>query len=297
MKKILSLLTIAICFVFAACDDAAIYPDNQTMGAIAISVDETYKPIMEEQIKIFEGRYPKAKIKAVYKPEADCIQDFIKDTTRLIFITRKLTADEKKICEQKKIAVTRELAMLRDAVAFIVAKGAKSEYTQAEFTKILKGESTDVQLVFDNQNSSTVRYIQDTVLQGAPMTKNNYAAKGCQDLINYVQTNPKSIGVIGVSWVADNADTTTESFLKKLDVVGILPYNDSITRYRKPYQAYIGLKEYPYCRELFFISKEGYPGLGTGFANYLGRDGQLVFSKSKLFPLQMEVLIRDVNVH
>jgi phosphate transport system substrate-binding protein len=293
LKQLFIAFAATICI--ASCDDDGKVLDNQTSGTITISVDETYQPIMEEQIKIFESRYPNAHIKASYIPEGDCIEDFIKDTTRLIFITRVLSADEKKRCEQNKIAVTRELPLVRDAVAFIVGKGAKSEYTQAAFDDILKGKTTN-QLVFDNQNSSTIRYVQDSVLKGAEMSKNTFAAKGCADVLQYVQQNKNAIGAIGVSWVADQSDSNTESFTEKIDVVGILPYNDSITRYRKPYQAYIGLKEYPYCRELYFISKEGYPGLGTGFANYLGRDGQLVFSKSKLFPLQLEVRIKKVNV-
>jgi phosphate transport system substrate-binding protein len=289
------ILSVALCIAATSCDEDTSNLDNQTSGNIAISVDETYQPIMEQQIKIFESRYPNAHIKASYKPEGECIEDFIKDTTRLIFITRVLNSDERKRCEQNKIAVTRELPLVRDAVAFIVSKDAKSEFTQAAFDDILKGKSSN-QLVFDNQNSSTIRYVQDSVLKGAEMSKNTFAAKGCADVLQYVQNNKNAIGAIGVSWVADQSDTSTESFLKNINVVGILPYNDSITRYRKPYQAYIGLKEYPYCRELYFISKEGYIGLGTGFANYLGRDGQLVFSKSKLFPLQLEVRIKQVNV-
>jgi phosphate transport system substrate-binding protein len=291
------LLSILICVCcIASCDDNnGKVLDNQTSGSIAISIDETYKPVMEEQIKVFEGRNLRAKINASYKPEADCIKDFIEDTTRLIFITRPLTEDEKQLCLQKKFTVTRELPLVRDAVAFIVNKNSPSEFTQAAFLDILKGK-TNHQIVFDNQNSSTYRYVQDSILKGAEMTKNKSAAKGCEDLIAYVQSNPNAIGAIGVSWIADNVSDKADAFLDKINVVGILPYNDSITRYRKPLHAYIARQEYPYCRELYFISKEAYIGLGTGFANYLGREGQLVFDKNRLFPLQFDVRIKQIRV-
>jgi phosphate transport system substrate-binding protein len=292
LKQIIVIIITSM--LMTACKDEKVL-DNQTTGSISVSIDETYKPVMEEQIKVFEGRNLHAKINAKYKSEMDCIKDFINDTTRLIFITRPLTEDEKQLCLQKKVAVTRELPLVRDAVAFIVSKGTQSDFTQTAFTKILKGES-DYQLVFDNQNSSTLRYVQDSILAGGEVSKNTFAAKGCEDLIKYVEGNPKAIGVIGVSWIADNVSEKTDAFLERINVVGILPYNDSITRYRKPLHAYIALKEYPYCRELYFISKEGYVGLGTGFANYLGREGQMVFDKNRLFPLQYDVRVKQIRV-
>jgi phosphate transport system substrate-binding protein len=275
--------------------DSNVVIDNQTSGSIAISVDETYQLVMEEQVKIFEGRNPRCKINAVYKPEADCIQDFLKDTTRLIFITRPLNDDEKAIATQSKIAITRELPLLRDAIAFIVPKGAKSEFTQTEFVKILNGQSS-YQFVFDNQNSSVVRYVQDSILKGQAMSKNNFAAKNTADLIKYISTNQNAIGAIGVASISDDTDSSYAAIMQKIDLVGILPYNDSLVRFRKPIYQYIANKEYPYCRELFFISKEGYVGLGTGFANYLGKDGQLVFNKVKLFPLQYETRVKEIKM-
>ncbi len=270
--------------------------DTQTDGSILISVDETYKPIMEEQIKVFQSRNPNATIKAVYKPEAECINDFLNDTTRLIFITRPLNAFEKQTCDEKKIPVTRELTLVRDAIAFIVGKGVKSEYTQTQLERILSDSNATKQIVFDNKNSSTVRYVLDSILRGKPLTKNTYAAKGGEDVIDYVTKNDNAIGVIGVPWISDSSDAEAQTFNQKIDVVGVLPFNDSITRFRKPAIYYIGLKEYPYLRELYFISKEGWVGLGTGFVNYLAHDGQLVFAKNKLWPLRYNVNLRQTNI-
>jgi phosphate transport system substrate-binding protein len=270
--------------------------DNQTSGSILISVDETYKPIIEEQIKIFEARNPNAHVNAVYKPEAECILDFIKDTTRLIFITRPLNDNEKMECEKKKIPITRELSLARDAIAFIVGKGAKSEYTQMQLEKLLSDSNATMQIVFDNKNSSTVRYVSDSILKDKPLTKNTYAANGGDDVINYVTKNKNAIGVIGIPWISDTSDSTAQEFNARIDVIGILPYNDNISRYRKPAVHYIGLKEYPYLRELYFISKESWVGLGTGFVNYLAHDGQLVFAKHKLWPLRYNVNLRETNI-
>ena len=76
--------------------------DNQTSGSIKVLIDETYKPVMEQQIKIFTSRYPEAKILAEYKPEAECIKTFLEDSTRVVFVTRDLTNEEKAYGESKK---------------------------------------------------------------------------------------------------------------------------------------------------------------------------------------------------
>jgi phosphate transport system substrate-binding protein len=296
-KNNVSSLIVFTTLFTSACNNAnSDNPDTIDKGTIAISIDETYKPVMEEQIKIFEARNPLAKINAFYKPEAECIKDFFEDTTRLIFISRPFTENEIAQALQKKIVVTRQLNLARDGVAFIVAKGTKSEYTQFQFEQMLGGKDNSRTIVFDNQNSSTLSYVRDTILKGNLPTQNIYAAKGGDDVIDYVSNNPKAIGAIGVSWIADKNDPEALAFLDKIDVVGILPYNDSLTRYRKPYVAYLANKEYPYLRELYFISKENWVGLGTGFVNYLAKDGQLAFGKARLFPRQWLVNFRNVVV-
>jgi phosphate transport system substrate-binding protein len=292
------LLTMLPFLFFISCENEKVL-DNQTSGSIKILIDETYKPVMEQQIKIFTSRYPDAKILAEYKPEAECIKTFLEDSTRVVFVTRDLTDEEKAYGESKKF-ITKSMPMARDAVAFITSKeNSNPVFKIADLRKILLGDSTQkkYQIVFDNQSSSTVRYITDSILYGKKIAGDVFATKTSEEVIDYVSKNKNAIGVVGVSWVADNSDSTTETFLSKINVAGIWGDTDSSLDYIKPYQAYIGLKEYPCTRNLYFISKETWTGLGTGLVNYLCKDGQLVFKQAKMFPLRVNVLLREANVH
>jgi len=292
------LLTMLPFLFFISCENEKVL-DNQTSGSIKILIDETYKPVMEQQIKIFTSRYPDAKILAEYKPEAECIKTFLEDSTRVVFVTRDLTDEEKAYGESKKF-ITKSMPMARDAVAFITSKeNSNPVFKIADLRKILLGDSTQkkYQIVFDNQSSSTVRYITDSILYGKKIAGDVFATKTSEEVIAYVSKNKNAIGVVGVSWVADNSDSTTETFLSKINVAGIWGDTDSSLDYIKPYQAYIGLKEYPCTRNLYFISKETWTGLGTGLVNYLCKDGQLVFKQAKMFPLRVNVLLREANVH
>src|SRR6266446_3671386 len=62
--------------------------DTPRSGVIHISVDESFKPVIDSQIQVFEALYPEAKVIADYKPEAECFKDLIKDSTRMIIVTR-----------------------------------------------------------------------------------------------------------------------------------------------------------------------------------------------------------------
>ena len=69
--------------------------DTMATGTIHISVDESFKPVMEEQIRVYERSFPNAHIIAQYKTEADCFKDFFNDTlNRMIIVTRGLRDDE-----------------------------------------------------------------------------------------------------------------------------------------------------------------------------------------------------------
>src|ERR1019366_6876720 len=70
------ILIISISFFILSCDDTPKHQDTLGKGAIDISVDETYRPVTEEQIKVFDSIYPEAHITIHYKPEAECFKDY-----------------------------------------------------------------------------------------------------------------------------------------------------------------------------------------------------------------------------
>ena len=76
--------------------------DTPKRGAIYISVDESFKPVIEEQIKVYQSSNPDAHIIATYKPEAACLKDLMYDSVRMIITTRGLTLDEEKFSPAKR---------------------------------------------------------------------------------------------------------------------------------------------------------------------------------------------------
>lgn len=267
--------------------------DTLSSGTIAISVDETYRPVIEEQKKVFDSSFPNAHITINYKPEADCFGDLIDQKARLILVTRPLSAEEKQAYLDRKM-VTTSLDLARDGVALVTGREAKdSIFVMPQLKGMLTGTYKDkITVVFDNAGSSTVRFIQDSILRGEKLGPNVFAAGSADSVIEYVKKNPTAIGFVGMPDVFDGM----EDFRKDIRVGAIK--NDSTGEFLKPYQAYVALRTYPLTRTLYYINRESYPGLGTGFANFLAKErGQLIFRTFGLFPLRMNVIIRDANVN
>lgn len=294
----ISILFFATVFGLVACEEDYKQPtDTIDSGTVSISVDETYRPIIEQQLKVFDSSYPNAHITANYKPESQCIKDVLEDKARVALVTRELTPEEKKYCEEHAIAPTT-LAIARDAVAVIVNPASTdTAMNLTQLTGILTGQSSKkYTVVFDNEGSSTVRFVMDSVLKGQALGKNVYAAKSNPAVVDYVAKNPNAIGFIGLSYISDENDDTTGSFLSKIKVVAL--QDPKSGEFNKPYQAYVALRSYPLTRHLYYINRETWQGLGSGFCNFMSLErGQLIFFHSHLFPLRSSIIIRDATIN
>lgn len=294
------LATMSSMVVVAACNSGSTSngeeKDTPTKGTIHISVDETYKPLLDSEIKVFQSLYPKTKIIAEYKPEADCFKDLFNDSARMIIVTRELKDEEKEYFQKEKIR-PQSLKLATDAIALIVNHAnPDSILTMDQVRKIMVGEGDKPwQIVFDNQNSSTVRFIRDSINKGKPLPATTMAAKTNPEVIDYVSKNKNAIGVIGVNWISDTNDSTAIDFTKQVTTVKLRA--DGFTDFVLPYQFYIGMKSYPLTRGMFYILKEPYQGLGAGFATFLGgQEGQLLIGKFKLYPARLNIVFREATL-
>lgn len=298
--RITAYIAIIICAVlgFTSCgDDPNIPKDTTSVGKIDISVDETFRPIIEQQLKVFDSSYPEAHITAHYKPENECIKDLLENKSRVAFVTRELNTTELKYCEENSIAPSSR-AIARDALAVIVnAAATDTALSVTQLTGILTGQyNKKYTVVFDNEGSSTVRYVTDSILRGQKLGPNVYAAKNNPAVVDYVSKNPNAIGIIGLSYISDNQDDTTGSFMSKVKIVAM--QDPKSGEFNKPYQAYIALKTYPLIRNLYYINRETWQGLGSGFVNFVSQErGQLIFFHAHLFPLLMSIQIRDAAIN
>ena len=285
------------CWCFAllllfACKNQKVVDDRDTpnKGTIYISVDESFKPVIEEQIKIHHSSFPDTKIIASYKPEVACLRDLQKDSTRMIIIARGLFKNETAFFESNLGYQPQFAVMAYDAVAVIVNQASKdSVFTMADLKDILTGKRKRIAVMDGKNATSTVRFLQDSILRGASFGANVLASKNSADLIDIVSKNENVVGFVGLSWVGDSYDPKQQQNLKKIKLA-LVECVRCVEKgfFAKPSQASIAYAQYPLPRPMYYILKENAPGLGTGFMNFLSLErGQLIFKRALLVPAKM----------
>lgn len=302
MKLISQILAVVVIAVSGGCNNGAGNAkkmETTTSGSIHISVDESFKPVIDSQVEVFESLHPEAHITVHYKPEAECLKDLDVDSIRMVIVTRGLTPTEEEKLKKKLSYPPPFGPVAFDAIAVLVNNQSKdTAFTMQDIRSIASGTSGfKYKLLLDGTTAtSTVNYVIDSLLKGKPLTPNIVAAKNSQAVIDYVSANNDAIGLVGVSWVGDKNDPQVLTFLQKVKIAGV-ECRDCNGTYVKPYQANIAMARYPMVRPLYYILKENYEGVGSGFTNFLIYEkGQLIFQRAYLLPARMRFDVREMKI-
>jgi phosphate transport system substrate-binding protein len=294
MKRIASILIpVFLLACMGGCEYDYKNTDGPTTGKLKIGIDDSYSLMMDSQIYTFQSLYTYAKVTPFYEPEAAVIDDLLKDSVQAAIICRDLTDQEKEYFKRKsRIVTTTRIAI--DGLALIVnPANPDTEMTVAIARAIFSGVDTAwpqldkrypagaINVVFDNEKSCNQRYLSEAVLGKKPFGRNCFAVKSNKEVIEYVNKNKNAIGVISVSWISDSHDPTSQDFLRKIKVVALTDKeNPAPGDYKKPYQAWIYEKTYPFRRDVYFVKTGLQETLGSGFAAFVaGEKGQLIIHK------------------
>ena len=285
--------------------------DTPTSGTIQFVADESLSPVIDEERSQFEFEYPKAHLKPLYTDEVTGLQ-MIKDfKTTLLFTTRDLKPNEIAYLKSKSNVIPSVFPIGYDGLAFITNKSNTDTcITVNDIKRILTGKATkwsdivpgskrgDIEVVFDNTRSATTNFVVDSVLHGAKMGAKIMAAKTSKQVIDYVDKNPGSIGVIGSNWLNDRRDTTNTTFKKNIHVMRVSIMDKATPDNSwQPYQAYLLDGRYPFVRTLYAIVVDPHKALPWSFANYITNpNGQLIVFKTGLLPYRGDITYRKVNV-
>ena len=273
--------------------------------------DESFFPILDEELFYFNSQRLDT-IGVEYMNEQDAIAKLMKLETWLAFSTRRLTANEEKSLRDRKY-IPRSIPIAYDGLAIIVNNtNPDSCITIKDFKRILQGEVTkwgdlypksqlgNIDVVFDNPLSSTVRWCVDSLLDGKEFTNPNIGAvKTSAAVIDYVEKHKNALGIIGSNWLNDKRDTTNVTFKKNITVMGVSKL-DSATKVNswKPYQYYLYNGNYPLVRTIYALLNDPRTGIPTAFAHYCQLPkGQLIILRSGLLPRTANMNVREVIVN
>ena len=293
MKKTFASLLVMFIFLVACQEKKNINKsaDTPLKGTIEISADESFEPVIREQIAMYEATFPGTKINAHFKTEADCLRDFFNDSiNRMVIITRGLTQKEERFITQKLNYNPAWNEIASDAVSLIVnKKSIDTLFTLDRLQQQLQGKMNRSQtIVFDGLNkTSTVRFIEDSVLKGNKFdTSVVKAVKTSDEVLDYIATHENSIGFVGINRIGNPEDEKQVAMLSKVRIAYVKCDVCVNTPYIFPSQETILNRRYPLVRGLYYALKENYTGLGSGFVSFLKYErGQLIFRRAYLGPV------------
>ena len=330
LGKIMALTLGSIIMGLGAC--TPIKKGEYASGSATIYCDDGFKNILEEEIEVFEFTYPQASIIPFFVSEGEAIDTFMNDGTQAIITTRELTKEQIQYMRSKFKRVVRQQCIAVDAVALIANKNNPvSALSMDQISDILNGkitrwdqlagnDTTQIKLIFDNAESSTVTYLKDKFLpegQSIAEKTNAYAQQNNAQVFDVVKTDPNALGIISVSWLGDDLtaakkvpvdkrmedyenqnDTIATNLTTEVNIIKVSnPTQDNdynLVSYA-PYQAYIYSGDYPLVRKVYMISSASNSTVLHSFYVYVtGFVGQKIISKTGILPYQMHPRVVQV---
>jgi phosphate transport system substrate-binding protein len=282
--------------------------ETPTRGNIRIVSDESFQPLIETEVFTFTHLYTNAKIKPVYKPEYDVINDFMNDSVKVIATSKKLSDSQIQYLRDTQI-IARTTTYAYDALALITNHDNRDTLVKYNTVKDIflgkiktwkevneKSKLGDIRVIFDNTKSGNIRYFKELFDIKDSLSNNFFAVNSNAEVISFVSRNPDALGIISVNWISDKRDSLTMSFIKKVNVVAVSQQYINDGSYYRPYQGFIYDKSYPFVREIYLISRETFTGLGSGFINWAcAEQGQRVVLKSGLVPATMPIRLVQIK--
>lgn len=276
--------------------------ENRTVvsGKLQVLADETVFPVVEEQAAVFRHLYRQADVELSAGQENQIVTKLVNNEVEVAVLTRQLNDAEMTFFEAREFR-PRVHRFAEDALALVVNKNSTdSVVTVDDIIRVMQGKKPAGQvnrLVFDNPNSSTVRFLKELAGVDSLPADGVYAMKSNGEVLKYVYETPQTIGVLGLSWVV-RPDSTLQRYADGIKVLGVRnqagkPGGDG---FYKPSQSNLAEGIYPLSRSVYIINAEPRKGLGMGFAAFLtGLTGQRIVLKSGLMPDSLpprELIIR-----
>lgn len=292
-------IKLAVCAIglitgFASCDIApSKEKSGSSSGKLKIGVDDSYSLMMEAQAFLYSSLNKNSVIEPTYLPEGEVMDLLLKDSIQAAVVSRGLNDQE--LAYYKSIQRSPESTIIAiDGIALIInPANADSTITIEQVRSILEGKDSlwsqlnskstngKIQVVFDNYKSCNARFLREK-FSLAKFPDYCFAQRTNEEVINYVNQNKNAIGIISISWLADEEDATSKKYRSMVKTMGIIDASNTTdpNMPRTPHQAYIFDKTYPLRRDVYYIRTGLRSTLGTGFGYYLENDkGQLVIQK------------------
>lgn len=279
----INILAILFCIILVSCSKEKKQDiDNPNKGEITIEVDESFQSVTEALTERYMALNPQTKINLVIKKEDLALLDFFERKIRVVVLSRELSAKEKETFDKKIDLPWQPAKFAADAVLFVVPKNSALEsISMDDIYKELQSE--DKRLIFDGTNSSNLNFVAQK-FNRKPSELKFSIINGNENVVEQLKKYPDKIGVISYNTISRPFGEEAEKLRKEVKILKIIQGNKTY----EPSLSNLKVMTYPFTRILYFLTNEGYYGLGNGFIRFSCTQlGQIVVEKEGLQPYNL----------
>ncbi len=279
----INIFAILFCIILISCSKEKKQDiDNPNKGEITIGVDESFQSVTEALTERYMALNPQTKINLVVKKEDLALLDFFERKIRVVVLSRELSAKEKETFDKKIDLPWQPAKFAADAVLFVVPKNSALEsISMDDIYKELQSE--DKRLIFDGTNSSNLNFVAQK-FNRKPSELEFSIINGNENVVEQLKKYPDKIGVISYNTISRPFGEEAEKLRNEVKILKIKQGNKTY----EPSLSNLKVMTYPFTRILYFLTNEGYYGLGNGFIRFSCTQlGQIVVEKEGLQPYNL----------
>lgn len=279
----INILAVLFCIILVSCSKEKKQDiDNPNKGEITIEVDESFQSVTEALTERYMALNPQTKINLVVKKEDLALLDFFERKIRVVVLSRELSAKEKETFDKKIDLPWQPAKFAADAVLFVVPKNSALEsISMDDIYKELRSE--DKRLIFDGTNSSNLNFVAQK-FNRKPSELKFSIINGNENVVEQLKKYPDKIGVISYNTISRPFGEEAEKLRNEVKILKITQGNKTY----EPSLSNLKMMTYPFTRILYFLTNEGYYGLGNGFIRFSCTQlGQIVVEKEGLQPYNL----------
>lgn len=310
MRKVVLLCILSLC-MYSCGKRKVTRTDTPTSGEATFVSDDCFAPIVNEEVNVFEALNQNAFLFPRYTNEVEAVNLLLKDSVRMAILARDLNEAEKTGIRNKQLT-PRSQKIAVDGIALIVNnENVDSLMSLKTLKDIIAGDITswkqinpdskydNITVVFDNPNSSTVRFIKDSICSDRPLYDKLRAQENNETVLDYVSKTPNALGIIGVNWISNPNDTTNLSFTNRIKVLAVSKNHPATpNNTAQPFPAFLALGEYPLTRDVYVVLTDLRGTLLAGFVHFIAGDrGQRIVLKAGLVPATRPIRLISMKDH
>jgi len=266
-----------------------------TYGSLKITADPSYENVVKAITSMYQIQYPEVNFEYDYKIEELAIKDLYEGKTEFAIVSKPLTKDQETYLFNKTKILYKASPIGMDATIFVTSIDNPIDSISVNDIKAnVYNENAEIKFIFDYPNSANFNTLNEKLSIAAPKGQAIKALKSAENVIDFVQKDKKTIGIIGLNTLSDTDNPKISEYLTKVKILKVV---DTKGKVYEPTNPNLRNGNYPFHRFIYFLKNEKGFGIAAGLSRFAGsQQGQLIILKENLQPYYLYKREVQINV-